>query len=112
MEEDMEYLARLLAEKKQLDMLPAILTATGRLLENDRWLMRGEDSSFANWLPISEIERVRSVIFQNEFIDEDLKLPEPEGEIVQLSEKIFVPIKEHPDVSAFIFSSPPSGSIT
>jgi len=78
MEEDMEYLARLLAEKKQLEMLPAILTATGRLLDN-------------------EIERVRSVIFQNEFIDEDLKLPEPEGEMVQLSEKIFVPIKEHPD---------------
>ena len=60
-----------------------MLTAVGRLLD-------------------VEIERVRSAIFQSEFIDEDLKLPEAEGNTVQLSEKIFVPIKEYPDVSCTV----------
>lgn len=78
MEEDMEYLAQLLNEKKQMEMLPSMLTAAGRLLEK-------------------EIERVRLAIFQSEFKDEDLKLPEPEGSVVQVQEKVFVPIKEYPE---------------
>jgi hypothetical protein len=43
---------------------------------------------------------VRSAIFQGEFIDEDLKLPEPKGAVVQLEEKVFIPQKEYPDVSS------------
>lgn len=39
-------------------------------------------------------------LFQFEFAkDATLNLPEPEGEVVTMTEKIFVPVKEHPDVS-------------
>lgn len=30
---------------------------------------------------------------------EPLQLPEPDGETVTLNEKVYVPVKEHPDVS-------------
>lgn len=34
---------------------------------------------------------------------EPLQLPEPDGETVTLNEKVYVPVKEHPDVSTKIF---------
>lgn len=36
---------------------------------------------------------------------EPLTLPEAEGEIITLTEKVYVPVKEHPDVSIFFFFS-------
>ena len=48
----------------------------------------------------SEIARVRASLFQiNGVRKEPLQLPEPEGETVTLNEKVYVPVKEHPDVS-------------
>lgn len=34
---------------------------------------------------------------------EPLVLPEPNGEPITLTEKVFVPVKDHPDVSYFLF---------
>jgi hypothetical protein len=48
----------------------------------------------------SEIARVRASLFQiNGVRKEPLTLPEPDGETVTLNEKVYVPVKEHPDVS-------------
>ena len=47
-----------------------------------------------------EIVKVRSNLFQiNGIAKQPLELPEPQGPVVTLSEKVYVPIKEHPDVS-------------
>lgn len=52
-----------------------------------------------------EIARVRASLFQiNGVRKEPLQLPEPDGETVTLNEKVYVPVKEHPDVS----TSPPN----
>ncbi|KAF0297054.1 Protein held out wings [Amphibalanus amphitrite] len=46
----------------------------------------------------SEIVKVRSNLFQiNGIAKQPLELPEPQGPVVTLSEKVYVPIKEHPD---------------
>ena len=51
-------------------------------------------------LRFSEIVKVRSNLFQiNGIAKQPLELPEPQGPVVTLSEKVYVPIKEHPDVS-------------
>jgi hypothetical protein len=51
--------------------------------------------------PFSEIARVRASLFQiNGVRKEPLTLPEPDGETVTLNEKVYVPVKEHPDVSS------------
>ena len=53
---------------------------------------------------ILEITRVRSSLFQvNGVKKEPLILPDPSGEPVTLTEKVFVPVKDHPDVSNFAF---------
>ncbi|GJQ69088.1 putative K homology RNA-binding domain protein [Trypoxylus dichotomus] len=45
-----------------------------------------------------EIARVRASLFQiNGVKKEPLVLPEPEGEVTTLTEKVYVPVKEHPD---------------
>jgi hypothetical protein len=55
----------------------------------------------------SEIARVRASLFQiNGVRKEPLQLPEPDGETVTLNEKVYVPVKEHPDVSIHLISSP------
>jgi len=47
-----------------------------------------------------EIAKVRASLFQISGVKkEPLILPEPEGEITTLTEKVYVPVKEHPDVS-------------
>jgi hypothetical protein len=54
------------------------------------------------FLLFSEIARVRASLFQiNGVRKEPLQLPEPDGETVTLNEKVYVPVKEHPDVSRF-----------
>lgn len=48
----------------------------------------------------TEIAKVRASLFQiNGVRKEPLQLPEPDGETVTLNEKVYVPVKEHPDVS-------------
>ncbi|XP_076374452.1 protein held out wings isoform X9 [Megalopta genalis] len=45
-----------------------------------------------------EIAKVRASLFQISGVKkEPLVLPEPEGEITTLTEKVYVPVKEHPD---------------
>lgn len=51
----------------------------------------------------AEIARVRASLFQiNGVKKEPLNLPDPEGPAVSLNEKVYVPVREHPDVSSFI----------
>ena len=62
---------------------------------------------FQYWLKYSffpEIGKVRGNLFQiNGYVKEPLILPEGSGPPVIHSEKVYVPVKEHPDVSIFIF---------
>ena len=55
-------------------------------------------------LCVSEINRVRKDMYSdtvNGLVDRHpLELPEPMGPIVHLQEKLFVPVKEYPDVSS------------
>ncbi|CAG0917414.1 unnamed protein product, partial [Notodromas monacha] len=45
-----------------------------------------------------EIGKVRGNLFQiSECKKEPLNLPEPDGPMMTLSEKVYVPVKEHPD---------------
>ncbi|CRL07100.1 CLUMA_CG020099, isoform A [Clunio marinus] len=74
-----DYLAQLLKDRKQLAALPNVFTHLERLLDE-------------------EIARVRASLFQiNGVRKEPLQLPEPDGETVTLNEKVYVPVKEHPD---------------
>ncbi|VDN50260.1 unnamed protein product [Dracunculus medinensis] len=74
-----EYLAQLLKDKKHFEAFPNVFHHAERLIEE-------------------EISKVRVSLFQFEFAkDATLNLPEPEGEVVTMTEKIFVPVKEHPD---------------
>lgn len=57
-------------------------------------------TNVVNFLLFTEIARVRASLFQiNGVRKEPLQLPEAEGEPVTLNEKVYVPVKEHPDVS-------------
>ncbi|KAI4473714.1 hypothetical protein M0802_015975 [Mischocyttarus mexicanus] len=48
----------------------------------------------------TKIAKVRASLFQISGVKkEPLILPEPEGEVTTLMEKVYVPVKEHPDVS-------------
>ncbi|CAG9815266.1 unnamed protein product, partial [Phaedon cochleariae] len=47
---------------------------------------------------VSEIAKVRASLFQiNGVKKEPLVLPEPDGPVTTLTEKVYVPVKEHPD---------------
>ena len=48
---------------------------------------------------VSEINRVRGSLFNWSTSKELQQLPEPCGPVVTLTEKLFVPLHEHPDVS-------------
>lgn len=74
----MEYLIGLLKEKKYLMMFPQFFPNLDRLLDE-------------------EISRVRMSLFQCDFTNIELELPEPKGEVTVLHEKVFVPVKDHPD---------------
>ncbi|CAG0879778.1 unnamed protein product [Darwinula stevensoni] len=74
-----DYLAQLLKDKKQLAALPNVFLHVERLLDE-------------------EIGKVRGNLFQiNGHKREPLVLPEGQGATVTLSEKVYVPNKEHPD---------------
>lgn len=53
-------------------------------------------------LSFPEISKVRVALFQFEFTKEEMSLPEPEGDVQITTEKVFVPAKEHPDVSGIL----------
>lgn len=49
---------------------------------------------------VAEIAKVRASLFQiNGVKKEPLVLPEADGPVITLTEKVYVPVKEHPDVS-------------
>lgn len=49
---------------------------------------------------------MRASLFQISGVKKDpLILPEAEGEVTTLTEKVYVPVKEHPDVSTVEASS-------
>ncbi|KAF8384564.1 gld-1 [Pristionchus pacificus] len=78
MECTMEYLADLVKEKKQLEIFPQSFNHVERLVDE-------------------EINRVRLALFQCDFATDDLHLPEPEGEVVTITEKLYVPRREYPE---------------
>lgn len=78
-----DYLAQLIKDKKQLSAFPSVFIHVQRLIDD-------------------EIVKVRQSLFQLQDVvqglnDLPLELPEPEGELCQLQEKIYVPIGEHPE---------------
>ncbi|VDL71091.1 unnamed protein product [Nippostrongylus brasiliensis] len=74
----LEYLADLVKEKKDLEMFVDNFQHVERLLNE-------------------EISRVRGALFQTEFVTEPFDLPEPIGDVVTITEKIYVPKREYPD---------------
>ncbi|XP_014368509.2 protein held out wings isoform X2 [Papilio machaon] len=74
-----DYLAQLLKDRKQLAAFPNVFMHMERLLDE-------------------EIAKVRASLFQiNGVKKEPLILPEAEGVVTTLTEKVYVPVKEHPD---------------
>lgn len=74
-----DYLAQLLKDKKQLAAFPNVFIHLERLLDE-------------------EISKVRSSLFQINGVKKDpLVLPDGIGPPVSRSEKVYVPVKEHPD---------------
>ncbi|RWS12440.1 Protein held out wing-like protein [Dinothrombium tinctorium] len=79
MQSTADYLAQLLKDKKQLQAFPNVFLHIERLLDE-------------------EINKVRSSLFQINGVEKKpLILPEPEGPILQKQEKVYVPVKDHPD---------------
>ncbi|XP_058056941.1 protein held out wings isoform X1 [Anopheles bellator] len=74
-----DYLAQLLKDRKQLAAFPNVFLHVERLLDE-------------------EISKVRASLFHiNGVTKEPLQLPDADGEAVTLNEKVYVPVKEHPD---------------
>ncbi|CAH1798232.1 unnamed protein product [Owenia fusiformis] len=74
-----EYLAQLLKDKKQIQAFPNVFHHLERILDE-------------------EINKVRVSLFHINGVNKDsLTLPPPEGPVVTMSEKLYVPLKDHPD---------------
>lgn len=74
-----EYLAQLLKDKKQIQAFPNVFHHLERILDE-------------------EINKVRVSLFHINGANKDsLILPQPDGPVVTMSEKLYVPLKEHPD---------------
>ena len=75
-----EYLTQLLKDKKQISAFPNVFLHLERLLDN-------------------EISRVRSQMFYTDAAKSPMELPESSANDQKqtLTEKVFVPVKEHPD---------------
>ncbi|XP_022288591.1 KH domain-containing RNA-binding protein qki.L-like isoform X8 [Crassostrea virginica] len=74
-----EYLAQLLKDKKQIQAFPNVFVHLEKLLDE-------------------EINRVRLQLFHHKGNGRiPLDLPEPIGPVQTISEKLYVPVKEHPD---------------
>lgn len=51
---------------------------------------------------VTEITKVRASLFEvNGVKKEPLVLPEPDGAPVTITEKVFVPVKDHPEVRRY-----------
>ncbi|CEF63079.1 Protein quaking [Strongyloides ratti] len=74
----MEHLIGLLKEKKQLMVFSGVFPLLEQLVDE-------------------EISRVRMRLFQCNFSNTKIDLPEPEGNLQFVQEKIYVPYKEYPD---------------
>ena len=105
----MEYLAELIKERKQLEMFPTIFPNVDRLVDDGKPFENLGNIAMASFfisfskVYLSEITRVRVALFQCEFMTDEIKLPEPMGEIVTITEKLYVPKKEHPDVRLIVW---------
>ena len=53
------------------------------------------------FISFAEIWRIRQKLFHHEF-KFNLELPEPAGPVSVITEKLYLPKKEHPDVSCFV----------
>ncbi|XP_065225106.1 protein quaking-B isoform X3 [Planococcus citri] len=74
-----DYLAQLLKDRNKVNAFPNVFIHVERLIDE-------------------EITRVRSSLFQvNGVKKEPLVLPDPAGEPITLTEKVFVPVKDHPE---------------
>ncbi|XP_074601421.1 protein held out wings-like isoform X2 [Brevipalpus obovatus] len=74
-----DYLAQLIKDRNRLAAFPNVFVHIQRLVDN-------------------EIKKVRESLFQIDGVEKKpLIIPEPEGSIVQRQEKVYVPVKEHPD---------------
>lgn len=76
-----DYLAQLIKDNKQLAAFPAVFMHLQRLLDE-------------------EISRVRQSLFQlSDFVQMQapLELPEPQGDLIELQEKVYVPVDSHPE---------------
>ena len=75
-----EYLTQLLKDKKQISAFPNVFLHLERLLDN-------------------EISRVRSQMFYTDSAKSPMELPEcsANDQKQTLTEKVFVPVQEHPD---------------
>jgi len=75
-----DYLSQLLKDKKQLQAFPNVFSHVDRLLDD-------------------EIAEIRGNLFQIAGCEKKpLVLPDPEGSVIQKTEKVYVPSKEHPEV--------------
>lgn len=74
-----DYLAQLLKDRKQVTAFPNVFMHVERLIDE-------------------EIAKVRASLFQVNGVKKDpLVLPEAQGQATTLTEKVFVPVREHPD---------------
>ncbi|XP_037081473.1 protein held out wings-like isoform X2 [Pollicipes pollicipes] len=74
-----DYLAQLLKDRKQITAFPNVFLHVERLLDE-------------------EIVKIRGSLFHiSGNTKQPLELPEPQGTVVTLTEKVYVPIREHPD---------------
>lgn len=79
-----DYLSQLLKDKKQLLAFPNVFAHVDRLVDE-------------------EIAKVRSTLFHISDCDKkQLVLPEPEGQVIQKTEKVYVPCKEYPEVGIVV----------
>merc|ERR1712064_136916 len=76
-----DYLAQLLKDKKQLAAFPNVFIHMERLLDE-------------------EIGKVRNNLFQiNGYVKEPLSLPDPVGAQIIHTEKVYLPVKDHPELN-------------
>lgn len=95
-----DYLAQLIKDKKQLSAFPSYFLHIQRLLDEE--IARVRQSLFVQ-LPGSALasDGASSGGAINQFGAQaprpTLELPEPEGDLVELKEKVYVPVESHPE---------------
>ncbi|KYM94763.1 hypothetical protein ALC62_14614, partial [Cyphomyrmex costatus] len=83
------------SKKKFLLLFPGVFAFAAT---SDRNLSIVTTYSSLDRFHVTEIAKVRASLFQISGVKkEPLILPEPEGDITTLTEKVYVPVKEHPD---------------